>query len=86
MLDLVLTSPSVVVNHLTVHSLFVASFSDRFVASFDFFRTTPSAHESKPCYAFDFCKADYESISSFLLDHDFSVIFDSSDIGLRLNL
>ena len=79
-LDLVLTSASVVVNHLTVHPLSVASFSDHFVVSFDFLRNIPSSRESKPGYAFDFCKADYESISSFLLDCDFSVIFDSSDI------
>ena len=43
-LDLVLTSHNVV-NHLTVHPLSVASFSDHFVVSFDFLRNTPSAHE-----------------------------------------
>ena len=29
---------------------------------------------------FDFCNADYESISSFLLESDFSVLYDCFDI------
>ena len=33
-----------------------------------------------PCYVFDFCKADYSRISSFLLDSDFSPVFESDNI------
>ena len=29
---------------------------------------------------FNFCKADYDGITSFLLDSDFSILYDSSDI------
>ena len=31
-----------------------------------------------PCYVFDSCKADYEGITSFLLDFDFRLIVKSS--------
>ena len=44
-----------------------------------------SCHASSPGqstlgYVFDFCKADYSSISSFLLDSDLSSVFESINI------
>ena len=42
----------------------------------------------KPGYVFDFCKADYEGISSFLLDSDLNVVLTawiSSTFRLQLS-
>ena len=44
-----------------------------------------SCHASSPGqstlgYVLDFCKADYSSISSFLLDSDLSSVFESINI------
>ena len=80
LLDLVLTSASVVVKHLTVHPLSVVDFSDHHAISFDFSRTASTVPKCIPGYVFDFCNADYESISSFLLESDFSVLYDCFDI------
>ena len=79
MLDLVLTSASVV-DHLTIHPLSAVNFSDHHAVSFDYFCNAPSVTNFKPGYVFDFCKAHYEGISSFLLDSDLNVVFDSLDI------
>ena len=77
----VLTTSCVVVNSLTVHPLSVFSYTDHFAISFDLpCNVLPAVKSTKPCYVFDFCKADYEGITSFMLDFDFSVIFKSSDI------
>ena len=76
-LDLVLTSSSVSVNHLKVHPSSVIDFSDHLTISFDVCCNVSSAASSTPSYVFDFCNADYESISSFLLDANFSIVFES---------
>ena len=55
-------------------------FSDHFAISFDYSCHTSSSVESIPGYVFDFCKADYNGISSFLLDIDFSAVFESTNI------
>ena len=80
LLDLVLTSASVVVNHLTVHPLSVVDFSDHRAISFDFCCTASTVPKCIPGYVFDFGNADYESISSFLFESDFSVLYDCFDI------
>ena len=76
-LDLVLTSVNVTIDHLTIHPLSVINFSDHLVISFCL---SIDVNAPKPGYVFDVCKADFESISSFLLDLDFSPIFESFDI------
>ena len=80
MLDLVVTSVSVVVNDSIVHPLSVFDCSDHYAVSFDVCCNVSSAAECSPGYVFDFCKADYESICSYLLETDFSIVFDSSNI------
>ena len=70
LLDIVLTSQSVSINSLIVHPLSVIDFSDHLAIS----------ALSSPGYVFDFCNADYEIITSHLLDSDFSIVYDSSDI------
>ena len=64
-LDLVFTSISVVLNDLIVHPLSVFDCSDHYAVSFDVCCNVSSAAECSPAYVFDFCKADYESISSY---------------------
>ena len=76
-LDLVFTSISVVLNDLIVHPL---SVFDCYAVSFDVCCNVSSAAECSPGYVLDFCKADYESICSYLLESDFSIVFDSSNI------
>ena len=80
LLDLVLTSPSVSINSLTVHPSSVIDFSDHFAVSFSVCCNVSSGALSSPGYVFDFCNADYESITNHLLDSDFSIVFDSSNI------
>ena len=79
-LDLILTSSNVSVSNLIIHPLSVINFSDHFAISFDYSYHTSSSVESIPGYVFDFCKADYNGISSFLLDIDFSALFESTNI------
>ena len=79
-LDLIISSASVDVYHVTVHPLSVVNFSDHHVISFDFYCHASSLPDSTPGFVFDFCKADYGNILSFLLESDFSAVFGSSDI------
>ena len=76
-LDLVLTSVNVTIDHLTIHPLSVINFSDHLVISFCLSIDVPSVNVPKPGYVFDFRKADFESISS---SFDFSPISESFDI------
>ena len=78
MLDLILTSADISIDHL-IHPSSDVYLSDHFVISFDLFLSVPSVSKVKPCYAFDFRKADYNSITSFLLDYDYDVIILAQD-------
>ena len=86
MLDLVLTSPGVAVNHVTVHPHSVVYFSDHYAICFDLNCHASTAHISIHGYTFDFSNADYESMSTFLLESDFSVIFGWSLFGFISSL
>jgi hypothetical protein len=79
-LDLVFTSASVVIDILTIHPLSAVNFSDHLAISFDLPCSVPTVSVSKPGYVFDYCKADFDGLCSFLLDSNYSAIFDSSDI------
>ena len=81
-LDLVLSSPDIVINQLSVNSSSVASFSDHFIISFIFHCSTSLAVKTKSSYVFDFSKANYLAICDFLLDSDFSQLFHSKNIEL----
>ena len=54
--------------------------SDHYVVSFFPSCISLSYSKPKPKYVFNFSKADYDSICSFLLDVDFSVCLQSSNI------
>ena len=79
-LDLVLTSPCISLDQLSVNSSSVAILSDHFLVYFIPSCTTSSAAKSKPGYVYDFSKANYNSMCDFLLDSDFSALFESMDI------
>ena len=74
---MILTSADISIDHLLIHPSSDAYFSDHFVISFDLFLSVPSVSKAKPCYVFDFRKADYNSMTSFLLDYDYSHVFVS---------
>ena len=78
-LDLVFTSSSVNIKHLSVNPQLLSEFSDHFIISFDV-SFSPSANISKSLCVFDFSKTNFTDICSFLLDFDFSVCFHSRDI------
>ena len=61
-------------------------FSDHFIVSFTPLCNIIPTLTCKPRYAFDFPKADLGSLCSYLLDVDFSVCFQSNDIGFQLSL
>ena len=64
-LDLVLTSSNVSIDHLTIHPSSVINFSDHLTITFDLFLYVSNVTISEPGYAFDFCKADFNSITCF---------------------
>ena len=72
-LDLVLTTPSVTIEHISVNS-------DHFIISFHIPCCPHSTSNPKPLYVFDFSKANFTDICSFLLDFDFSICFQSHNI------
>ena len=84
-LDLVLTSPSVILDQFSINSSADAILSDHFLIYFLPLCSIPSSIKSKPGYVYDFSKANYNGMCDFLLDSDFRVLFESRDIGLYLN-
>ena len=79
-LDLIISSASVDVDHVTVHPLSVVNF---LITMQSILTSIVMPHlylNPHLVMFFDFCKADYESILSFLLESDFSAVFGSSDI------
>ena len=79
-LDLVVTSPDVNISNLMVTHPAPCIASDHFIISFIPQCNSPCHNNHKPMYVFNFSKADYDSICSFLLDVDFSVCLQSSNI------
>ena len=79
-LDLVLTSPSVIIEQLSVNSQLLPDFSDHFIISFNVSYSSPSTYINKSLYVFDFSKANFTDICSFLLDFDFNACFQSHNI------
>ena len=79
-LDLVLTSPTVTIENISVNPQVLSTFSDHFTISFDISCCPFLQGHQKPSYAFDFSKANFTDLCSFLLDFDFSACFQSYDI------
>ena len=79
-LDLVLTSPIVTIENISVNPQVLSTFSDHFTISFDISCCPFLQGHQKPSYVFDFSKANFTDLCSFLLDFDFSACFQSYDI------
>ena len=79
-LDLVITSPGVSISDLVVSHPAQSIASDHFIISFVPLCDSPNHCKHKSKYVFDFSKADYDSIRSFLLDTNFSVCLRSGNI------
>ena len=80
-LDLVLTSHDVTIDQLSINSSPGSVFSDHFIISFISVNSRSYANKSKPGYVFDFSKANFSLISDFLLESDFSIVFEYNDPG-----
>lgn len=81
LLDLVLSNSDSLVHDLFVdsHST-LPSFSDHYIISFSISCSTNKRPRSQPKFVFDYSKADYEGLCSYLLDVDFSCCLNSSEI------
>ena len=67
-LDLVFTTPSIAIDSLTVYPLSFIGLSDHFAISLNLLCNIAFLVNSASSYVFDFRKANYEGITSFLLD------------------
>ena len=79
-LDFVFTTPSIAIDSLTIHPLSFIGFSDILLLVSTYCVNIPFSVNSVSSYVFDFRKANYEGITSFLLDYDFSCFLNSTDI------
>ena len=76
-----LTSPTVTIQNTSVNPKPLSTFSDDYIISFDISCCTLSTScSNKPSYVFNFSKANFFDLFSFLLDFDFSACFQSYDI------
>lgn len=84
-LDLVITSPEVSISDLSVFQPPNSIASDHFMVSFIPLCNHCPLEINKKCrYFFNFSKADYNSIASFMLDADFSPCFQTCEIHLGI--
>ena len=79
-LDLIITNSEYSVRDLTVHSCGHLIISDHFTLTFRLSASVPSSSCSPPIYVYDYPKADYNSLCSFLLDFDFTSCLLSHDV------
>ena len=80
-LDIVLTNCDNYINNLTIHPHQGLSIqSDHFILSFSIAKSRPSPNLISPRYVYDYSKADWDGLSSYLLDYDFDSIFHLSDV------
>ena len=79
-LDLIITNSENSVNNLTIHSSGHLVLSDHFTLTFSLSSTVPSSPHSICKYVYDYPKADYDGLCSYLLDMDFSPCLLSQDV------
>ena len=70
----------VTIDQLSINSSPSSVFSDHFIISFFSVNSCSYANKSKPGYVFDFSKANFGLISDFLLESDFSIVFEYNDL------
>ena len=89
-LDIVLTTSNVILNRLSVQSSPDICFSDHFIIRFIPQCTcgVSSFKKSEPIlsYVFDYSKADFNGICSYLMDIDFGLYIQCDDIEFILFL
>ena len=81
-LDLIITNSDDCVRNLTIHSSGHLVISDHFTLTFHLSTTLPSYARYMPKYVYDYPKADYNGLCSYLLDFDFSPCLLSQDVEL----
>ena len=80
-LDIVLTNCDNYIDNLTIHPHQGLSIqSDYFILSFSIAKSRPSPDLISPRYVYDYSKADWDGLSSYLLDYDFDSIFHLNDV------
>lgn len=80
--DLIITNSDNCVSNLTVHSSGHLITSDHFTLTFYLSTSLPSYSRYVPKYAYDYSKADYNRLCSYLLDFNFSPCLLSQDAEL----
>ena len=80
LLDLVLTTSHIDIDHVSVHSHSYFNLSDHHAISFLPVCGSLSSTKIRTFYVFDFSKANYNDLCSFLLELDFSVCFQSNNV------
>ena len=68
------------ISQVTVNPDHLCNFSDHFVISFDIPCYLPSTPNPKPLHIFDYTKANFNDLCSFLLDFDFSICLQSLNL------
>ena len=80
-LDIVLTNCDNYINNLTIHPHQGLSIqTDHFILSFSIAKSRPSTNLISPRYVYDYSKADWDGLSSYLLDYNFDSIFHFNDV------
>ena len=80
-LDLILTNASHRIKNINISSPRNALNSDHSIVDFSLSHSTTPLPETSPRYVFDFSKADYTGLCSFLMDFNFSPLLSSDDIN-----
>ena len=79
-LDLIITNSEDSIRDLVIHSCGHRIISDHFTFTFRLSASAPSSSRSSPIYVYDYPKADYNSLCSFLIDFDFTSCLLSHDV------
>ena len=80
-LDLILTNASHRIKNINISSPRNALNSDHSIVDFSLSHSTTPLPETSPRYVFDFSKADYTGLCSFLMDFNFCPLLSSDDIN-----
>ena len=80
-LDLILTNTSHRIKNINISSPMNALNSDHSIVDFSVSHSMTPLPETSPRYVFDFSKADYTGLCSFLMDFNFSPLLSSDDIN-----
>ena len=80
-LDLILTNTCHRIKNINISTPMNILSSDHSIINFTLSRSVTSHIELSPHYVFDFSKADYSGLCSFLMDFNFSPLLSSDDVN-----